>query len=146
MLLRQMVSASAPPQKLNLASATLVKTMVPSGYRSPMQQCFNKTVDFMHENWKRIWVISLWVILNISLFIFKFIQYRQRAVFEVMGYCVCIAKGAAETLKLNMALILLPVCRNTLTWLRSTSLSKIVPFDDNINFHKVHQTSLPLTS
>ncbi|XP_062184559.1 putative respiratory burst oxidase homolog protein H [Phragmites australis] len=136
-LLRGMVSASAPPEKLNLASATLARTMVPSSYRSPMQRRFNKTVDFVHENWKRIWVLSLWGILNIALFIFKFVQYRRRAVFEVMGYCVCIAKGAAETLKLNMALILLPVCRNTLTWLRSTGLSKVVPFDDNINFHKV---------
>ncbi|GJN40272.1 hypothetical protein PR202_gb29467 [Eleusine coracana subsp. coracana] len=138
-LLREMVSASAPPDKVNLASATLARTMVPSSYRSPMQRRFNKTVDFVHENWKRIWVISLWVILNMSLFIFKFIQYRRRAVFEVMGYCVCIAKGAAETLKLNMALILLPVCRNTLTRLRSTALSKVVPFDDNINFHKFEE-------
>lgn len=137
-LLRQMVSASAPPDKLNLVSATLARTMVPSSYRSPMQRRFNKTVDFVHENWKRIWVISLWVTINMSLFVFKFIQYRRRAVFEVMGYCVCIAKGAAETLKFNMALILFPVCRNTLTWLRSTALSKVVPFDDNINFHKVH--------
>jgi len=137
-LLRGMVSASGPPDKMNLASASLARTMVPSSYRSPLQRRINKTVDFVHENWKRIWVLTLWGILNIALFIFKFIQYRRRAVFEVMGYCVCIAKGAAETLKLNMALILLPVCRNTLTWLRSTALSKVVPFDDNINFHKVN--------
>ncbi|KAK3164487.1 hypothetical protein QOZ80_1AG0019560 [Eleusine coracana subsp. coracana] len=145
-LLREMVSTSAPPDKVNLASATLARTMVPSSYRSPMQRRFNKTVDFVHENWKRIWVISLWMILNMSLFIFKFIQYRRRAVFEVMGYCVCIAKGAAETLKLNMALILLPVCRNTLTWLRSTALSKVVPFDDNINFHKVIALTIAIGS
>ncbi|MBA0850709.1 hypothetical protein Goshw_004851 [Gossypium schwendimanii] len=55
-----------------------------------------------------------------------------------MGHCVCFAKGAAETLKLNMALILLPVCRNTITWLRNkTKLGAVVPFDDNLNFHKV---------
>lgn len=53
-----------------------------------------------------------------------------------MGYCLLTAKGAAETLKFNMALILLPVCRNTITWLRSTRLGFFVPFDDNINFHK----------
>ncbi|KAE8675401.1 Respiratory burst oxidase-like protein B [Hibiscus syriacus] len=55
-----------------------------------------------------------------------------------MGYCVTTAKGAAETTKFNMALILLPVCRNTITWLRSkTKLGVVVPFDDNINFHEV---------
>jgi len=47
------------------------------------------------------------------------------------------AKGAAETLKFNMALILLLVCRNTITCLRSAKLSSFVPFDDNINFHMV---------
>ncbi|KAJ0080274.1 hypothetical protein Patl1_22531 [Pistacia atlantica] len=74
----------------------------------------------------------------LSLFTWKFIQYKNRAVFDVMGYCVTTAKGAAETLKFNMALILLPVCRNTITLLRSkTKLGAVVPFDDNINFHKV---------
>ncbi|RVW43113.1 Respiratory burst oxidase-like protein F [Vitis vinifera] len=52
------------------------------------------------------------------------------------GLLLLTAKGAAETLKFNMALILLPVCRNTITWLRSTKLGLFVPFDDNINFHK----------
>uniref|UniRef100_A0A0E0L3K5 FAD-binding FR-type domain-containing protein n=1 Tax=Oryza punctata TaxID=4537 RepID=A0A0E0L3K5_ORYPU len=136
-LLRGMVTAQGPPEKVKLASASLARTMVPSTYRSPMQRRFTKTVDFIHENWKRIWVLSLWAILNIALFIYKFVQYSRRDAFEVMGYCVCVAKGAAETLKLNMAVILLPVCRNTLTRLRSTALGKVVPFDDNINFHKV---------
>ncbi|XP_066314372.1 putative respiratory burst oxidase homolog protein H isoform X2 [Miscanthus floridulus] len=145
-LLRGMVTASGPPDKMNMASASLARTMVPSSHRSPLQRRINKAVDFVHENWKRIWVISLWVALNIALFVFKFIQYRRRAVFEVMGYCVCIAKGAAETLKLNMALILLPVCRNTLTRLRSTALSKVVPFDDNINFHKVIALAIAIGS
>ncbi|PPD69293.1 hypothetical protein GOBAR_DD33827 [Gossypium barbadense] len=45
--------------------------------------------------------------------------------------------GATETLKLNMALILLPVCRNIITWLKNkTKLGAVVPFDDNLNFHK----------
>ncbi|MBA0862364.1 hypothetical protein Goshw_007627 [Gossypium schwendimanii] len=62
--------------------------------------------------------------------------YIEKNAFKVMGYCLLTAKGAAETLKFNMALILMPVCRNTITWLRSTKLGLFVPFDDNINFHK----------
>ncbi|CAN1138008.1 Respiratory burst oxidase homolog protein F [Linum perenne] len=58
--------------------------------------------------------------------------------FEVMGYCLSTAKGAAETLKFNMALILLPVCRNTITRIRrSRRINSVVPFNDNINFHKI---------
>lgn len=89
------------------------------------------------ENWQRGWILLLWMMAMAGLFAWKFIQYKNMAAFQVMGYCLTTAKGAAETLKLNMALILLPVCRNTLTWLRSTRARYFVPFDDNINFHKV---------
>ncbi|KAL4010596.1 hypothetical protein IC575_030097 [Cucumis melo] len=89
------------------------------------------------QNWQRIWILFLWGSTMAALFTWKFLQYKNKAAFGIMGYCLPTAKGAAETLKLNMALILLPVCRNTLTWLRSTAARSVVPFDDNINFHKL---------
>ncbi|KAG6601664.1 Respiratory burst oxidase-like protein E, partial [Cucurbita argyrosperma subsp. argyrosperma] len=89
------------------------------------------------QNWQRIWILFLWGSTMAALFVWKFLQYKNRAAFNIMGYCLPTAKGAAETLKFNMALILLPVCRNTLTWLRSTAARSVVPFDDNINFHKL---------
>ncbi|KAL7114367.1 hypothetical protein ACP275_04G116900 [Erythranthe tilingii] len=94
---------------------------------------------FLIDNWKRVWVMGMWIGVMGALFGYKYVEYKRKDdVFEVMGHCVCMAKGAAETLKLNMALILLPVCRNTITWLRNkTRLGVAVPFDDNLNFHKV---------
>ncbi|XP_062091817.1 respiratory burst oxidase homolog protein B-like isoform X2 [Humulus lupulus] len=93
---------------------------------------------FVEDNWRQIWVVGLWLAICTCLFMWKFFQYKNQAIFKVMGYCVTTATGTAETLKFNMALILLPVCRNTITWLRSnTKLGVVVPFDDNINFHKV---------
>ncbi|KAK1631093.1 hypothetical protein QYE76_005408 [Lolium multiflorum] len=94
------------------------------------------------ENWRRAWVLALWFAAMSALFVWKFVQYRRTAGFEVMGYCLPTAKGAAETLKLNMALVLLPVCRNTLTWLRSSWARFFVPFDDNITFHKMIATAI----
>ncbi|XP_009769453.1 respiratory burst oxidase homolog protein E [Nicotiana tabacum] len=89
------------------------------------------------DNWQRGWILLLWLSAMTALFTWKFLQYRQMAAFQVMGYCLATAKGAAETLKFNMALILLPVCRNILTRLRSTRARILIPFDDNINFHKI---------
>ncbi|KAK2985266.1 hypothetical protein RJ640_009174 [Escallonia rubra] len=89
------------------------------------------------ENWQRTWILLLWFMVMAGLFAWKFNQYKKKAAFQVMGYCLTTAKGAGETLKLNMALILLPVCRNMLTWLRSTRARLFIPFDDNINFHKI---------
>lgn len=102
-----------------------------------LQNMLRKARVLARSNWKRVWIVSLWLLICVGLFLWKFFQYRQRSGFDVMGYCVCTAKGAAETLKFNMALILFPVCRNTITWLRSTWLSSVVPFNDNINFHKL---------
>ncbi|KAJ8648303.1 hypothetical protein MRB53_001326 [Persea americana] len=98
----------------------------------------------IQENWQRVWIVMLWVVAMVVLFSWKFIEYKNKAAFEVMGYCLTTAKGAAETLKLNMALILLPVCRNTLTWLRSTRARLFVPFDDNINFHKTIASAISI--
>uniref|UniRef100_A0A0E0AW73 FAD-binding FR-type domain-containing protein n=1 Tax=Oryza glumipatula TaxID=40148 RepID=A0A0E0AW73_9ORYZ len=96
------------------------------------------------ENWRRAWVLALWFAAMAGLFAWKFVQYRRTPAFRVMGYCLPTAKGAAETLKLNMALVLLPVCRNTLTWLRSSWARFFVPFDDSITFHKIIATAIAL--
>ena len=122
---------------LNL-SQMISQKLVATKISNPIERWWQKTKLFLEDNWKRIWVLLLWLSILAGLFTWKFIQYKNRAVFHVMGYCVCTAKGAAETLKFNMALILLPVCRNTITWLRNkTKLGMAVPFDDNLNFHKV---------
>eukprot|EP00252_Welwitschia_mirabilis_P025190 TRINITY_DN7776_c0_g1_i2.p1 TRINITY_DN7776_c0_g1~~TRINITY_DN7776_c0_g1_i2.p1 ORF type:complete len:585 (-),score=75.70 TRINITY_DN7776_c0_g1_i2:1329-3083(-) len=124
-------------EELEKRSKTLRRTMIPKRWRSPVYRHLERARDFLHENWKRVWIMALWLCLNAGIFAWKFYQYRHKAAYHIMGYCVCAAKGAAETLKLNMAMILFPVCRNTITWLRSTFMGRIVPFDDNINFHKV---------
>lgn len=101
------------------------------------------TTVVLRAYWRRALVVMLWLATCIGLFTWKFVQYRHRSAFEVMGYCLSTAKGAAETLKLNMALVLLPVCRNTVTWLRkSRTIGSVVPFNDTINFHKVYVASI----
>lgn len=126
-----------PTQITNQVTDTRTK-QAPTEEPNPVKLHTKRLAFFVGENWKRIWVIGLWLSICAGLFAWKFVQYKNRAVFEVMGYCVATAKAAAEILKFNMALILLPVCRKTITWLRSkTMLGKVVPFDDNIIFHQV---------
>ncbi|KAL5232548.1 hypothetical protein ABZP36_031324 [Zizania latifolia] len=123
-------------QALSYTSQALSQNLAGLRKRSPIRTISTKISYYLEDNWKRLWVLALWIGIMAGLFIWKFIQYRNRYVFNVMGYCVTTAKGAAETLKLNMAIILLPVCRNTITWLRNTRAARALPFDDNINFHK----------
>ncbi|XP_024967933.1 putative respiratory burst oxidase homolog protein H [Cynara cardunculus var. scolymus] len=121
----------------NQNTTNLARTMIPQKYRNPITRFINEWIEAIQDNWKRVLVTLFLLLLNIALFAWKFHQYTLMKSFEVMGYCVCLAKAAGETLKLNMALILLPVCRKTLTALRETFLGRLLPFDDNINFHKV---------
>ncbi|KAJ6943926.1 hypothetical protein NC652_009381 [Populus alba x Populus x berolinensis] len=119
-------------------SQLLSQKLKPTQENNPLKRWYQKMMYFLMDNWQRVWIMMLWMGIVAGLFTYKFIQYRHKAAYDVMGYCVCVAKGGAETLKFNMALILLPVCRNTITWLRNkTKLGVAVPFDDNLNFHKV---------
>uniref|UniRef100_A0A0E0JNN7 Uncharacterized protein n=2 Tax=Oryza punctata TaxID=4537 RepID=A0A0E0JNN7_ORYPU len=123
-------------QALSYTSQALSQNLAGLRKKSPIRKISTTLSYYFEDNWKRLWVLALWIGIMAGLFTWKFMQYRNRYVFDVMGYCVTTAKGAAETLKLNMAIILLPVCRNTITWLRSTRAARVLPFDDNINFHK----------
>ncbi|WOL14676.1 respiratory burst oxidase [Canna indica] len=124
-------------QALSYTSQALSQNLAGLRKKGPIRKLSTKLGYYLEENWQRLWVIALWIAIMAGLFTWKFMQYRRRYAFQVMGYCLTTAKGAAETLKFNMALVLLPVCRNTITWLRSTRLARALPFDDNINFHKV---------
>ncbi|XP_004492338.1 putative respiratory burst oxidase homolog protein H isoform X2 [Cicer arietinum] len=136
-LLKEMVSAEDGTAKLSNKSQNLTRAMIPCNYRTPIRKFLSTTSEFIYDKWKKIWIIKLWLVINLVLFIWKFLQYKEKAAYQVMGSCLCFAKGAAETLKFNMALIVLTMCRRTLTKLRGTFLSQIIPFDDNINFHKI---------
>lgn len=138
LLLQAPYYSANPTTDSRVISQILSQKLKPTKEFNPIKRCFRKMAYFIEDNWKRIWVMALWLSICAGLFTWKFMQYKHKAVFHVMGYCVTTAKGGAETLKFNMALILLPVCRNTVTCLRSwTKLGAVVPFDDNINFHKV---------
>lgn len=129
-------------QALSYTSQALSQNLQGLRKKSSIRRWSTNLLYYLQENWRRLWILTLWIMIMIGLFAWKFYQYTQKDAFEAMGYCLPTAKGAAETLKFNMALILLPVCRNTITWLRSTKLAYFIPFDDNINFHKVHIINL----
>ncbi|XP_010530642.1 PREDICTED: respiratory burst oxidase homolog protein D-like [Tarenaya hassleriana] len=136
-LLLQAPNESVRVSDSRVLSQMLSQKLKPTKQSNPLARLSEKIKYFLLDNWQRVWILMLWLGICGGLFAYKFVQYRNKAAYDVMGYCVCVAKGGAETLKFNMALILLPVCRNTITWLRNkTKLGVVVPFDDNLNFHK----------
>lgn len=56
---------------------------------------------------------------------------------SIIGWGLPTARGAANVINLNCAIILFTVCRNLISVCRTSFLSKFIPFDKNITFHIV---------
>eukprot|EP00049_Salpingoeca_infusionum_P017437 m.352947 g.352947 ORF g.352947 m.352947 type:complete len:1560 (-) comp16652_c0_seq1:288-4967(-) len=59
----------------------------------------------------------------------------------ITGNGVATTRGGASAMMWCFSLALLPLCRNTLTLLRSTFVARILPLDSNIEFHKMAATT-----
>jgi predicted ferric reductase len=82
--------------------------------------------------------IIIYITINLALFLTTFQKYRLKriALFKMLGYGVVIARSCGACLRFNTALILVPVLRNMLKWLRSLPIGNYLPIDKNIMFHK----------
>ncbi|CAH1756817.1 12553_t:CDS:1 [Entrophospora sp. SA101] len=89
---------------------------------------------------KRLSFWIFWFSSHIGLFFYGF--YKQKndpelAHLNAIGFSVWTSRGAGLCLAYDGALILLPVCRNIIKYLRLTPLLKwIIPFDENLWFHR----------
>jgi NADPH oxidase 5 len=75
--------------------------------------------------------LGLWAAANAIFFA------RAWHTFASSGLLMQVAHGCGACLNFNGALILLPVMRRVLTWVRTTRLRALVPLDDAIGLHAV---------
>ena len=104
-----------------------------------------KSVYYVQNNIRKISVVVLFFATCTGCFVWRFSMYAWGKPFAVnwhqrrvlYGWSLPIAKGFGQVNKVCFAFILLPVSRNTMTYLRSTKLYWIIPFDESIAFHKM---------
>lgn len=108
-----------------------------SSKRLTLKQKYNA---WMVNEGGRRWFLLGFIFLHILVIIFGFFNYQfkdnlnnARAMF---GITYAIARTAAMVLHVDVALILIPVCRNFISLLRRTPLNTVIPFDKSIGFHK----------
>ncbi|KAL1916966.1 uncharacterized protein VTP21DRAFT_5163 [Calcarisporiella thermophila] len=90
---------------------------------------------------------AIWILIHGGLFIFGFFKQKldkDLALLNSIGPSVWTSRGAGLVLAFDLAVILLPVCRNLIRLLRSTRLNRLVDMDENIWFHKVTAWSMLL--
>ncbi|XP_018085151.1 NADPH oxidase 1-like [Xenopus laevis] len=101
--------------------------------------------NWIANNWFSVVVLAAWLGLNIFIFINFFMIYEKGTSYAytrvILGSALAWARGSAACLNFNCLLILLPVCRNLLSFLRGTCTcvqrSMRKQLDNNLAFHKL---------
>ncbi|XP_032410982.1 NADPH oxidase 1 [Xiphophorus hellerii] len=97
------------------------------------------------NNWFSAIIISVWMGLNIFIFVWFYFTYEHGEKFyytrHLLGSALAWARAPAAVLNFNCMLILLPVCRNLLSLLRGSfvrcSRTMRKQLDKNLTFHKL---------
>ncbi|KAI1493844.1 ferric reductase NAD binding domain-containing protein [Biscogniauxia mediterranea] len=101
-----------------------------------MREKFDKWM--INEGYRRFFVF-VFMFLHALVFAFGFVNYAVKDNLQVardtFGPTYMIARSSALVLHLDVALILLPVCRTFISIARQTPLNGIIQFDKNITFH-----------
>ncbi|KAL6067149.1 Dual oxidase 1 [Balamuthia mandrillaris] len=92
---------------------------------------------YLHVHGLQVMWLTFYAIINILLFCGWFAMFRWSDSFSLLSYGGPVARGFSVVLAFNSTLILLTVSRNVITWLRSTWLADYIPFDNNIDFHRI---------
>ncbi|XP_051486235.1 NADPH oxidase 1 isoform X3 [Apus apus] len=108
--------------------------------------------NWLVNHWFSAAVLAAWLGINIFLFTyyFLFFDWDERYFYTraILGSALAWARASAKCLNFNSMLILLPVCRNLLSFLRGTcsccrrTLRK--QLDHNLTFHKLVAYALVL--
>ncbi|KAK9765605.1 hypothetical protein K7432_005925 [Basidiobolus ranarum] len=96
---------------------------------------------WMVNDGQRVIFFGLWVFIQFLIFSLAFVNYwfgdnfsNSRTTF---GLTFAVARASALVLHVDTGIVLFPMCRNLISWLRTTPLNKVIPFDKNVAFHKM---------
>ncbi|KAI9193461.1 ferric reductase NAD binding domain-containing protein [Polychytrium aggregatum] len=89
---------------------------------------------------RRVIFYVLWTAIHVGLFVFGYIKQKddpELFVLDSLGASVFTSRGAGLVLAFDCALLLLPMCRNLIRYVRDFKpLNFIIPFDYNVYLHK----------
>ena len=65
------------------------------------------------------------------------VEREHSALRLLMNYGISLTRGAAAAMSFTFSFLLLTMCRNSITYLRSTVVNLDIPFDSHVSFHKL---------
>ncbi|XP_038057987.1 NADPH oxidase 5-like [Patiria miniata] len=90
------------------------------------------TPRYINNNLRKVIFVIAYCLLNAALFT----EAAYRFAFRGANWCIIVARGCGQCLNLNSSLILVLMLRQTLTYIRSTRVARLLPIDQHIIFHK----------
>ncbi|PVD36104.1 hypothetical protein C0Q70_03077 [Pomacea canaliculata] len=101
-----------------------------------------KLIKHFIENFRQhIFFLILFYGIVFGLFAERFYYYtverEESGLRLLMSYGISMTRGAAAAVSFTFCFLLLTMCRNSITYLRSTGFNQIIPFDSHVSFHKI---------
>lgn len=94
---------------------------------------FRRVANWVEENGIVLLFLIIYVVINVGLFGAAVMRYRAAG---ANGF-IQLARGCGACLNFNCALILVPMLRHFLTWIRAQRFGRFIPVDDSVGFHKL---------
>ncbi|EGC30582.1 hypothetical protein DICPUDRAFT_41266 [Dictyostelium purpureum] len=121
--------------------STDLESNQPNNQNNNNQHKNSTFIKFRGWWWHRgisFYIMLFYIALNLGVGAHTFYNmYHSPIGQEFLGLSFCFSRTAARLINLNSAVILLPVLRNLLSWLRGTWINNYVPIDKHLNFHKL---------
>jgi len=93
-----------------------------------------KGSTFLENGWAPVFVILVWIMTNLGILAYGLMHGRNGpAPNELMQA----GRALGTCIAFNGAVLLVPVMRRLLTWVRSTFLGRALPIDQAIGFHRI---------
>ncbi|CAI2165112.1 14535_t:CDS:2 [Funneliformis geosporum] len=106
---------------------------------------FEKFQAWMINEGARKIFTSMWIIIHGLVFSMAFLNFlfhdNLKNARDTFGITFVFARSAALVLHVDAAVILFPVCRNLISFIRQTPINNVIPLDQNIEFHKAIATN-----
>ncbi|KYQ94318.1 superoxide-generating NADPH oxidase flavocytochrome [Tieghemostelium lacteum] len=96
----------------------------------------------------KILFFIIYIMINVGLVFATYysVSTHQHHAIMLFGKGLYLTRIAAQLVIFNATIILLTMCKQIITWLRSTKLKKIIPLDKYVTFHKLIAVCLILAS
>ena len=103
------------------------------GWLDPSEAKESRFSRLLENGWTPLLLLLVWVGINVGLFVHAMIKGAHEGAnpFNQAG------RALGACINFDGALILVPVMRRLLTWVRSTWVGRVVPIDEAITFHRI---------